>query len=158
MFRDLEGALTAKLSDFGHAAISSEADRIRLPRIQPFNAPEHHHRPINIKAAISQDIFAFGMTCLFVLFHDKLLASRVPEVDENDEKRQLIIKQFNFLESENQKGIIAEFALTMVERDVTIALDLRSRLKEFFASTLNKDPNQRLLNWKVLHSVFNREL
>jgi hypothetical protein len=157
MFRDLEGALTAKLSDFGHAGISSDGDRIRLPRIQQFNAPECHHRPISIKAAVTQDIFAFGMTCFYVLFHDQLLASRVPDGDEN-EKRHLIMKQFDFLESENKKGTIAEFALTMVERVDTIALDLKSGLKELFASTLNRDPNLRFLNQTVLQKVINVEV
>jgi serine/threonine protein kinase len=158
MFRDLEGGFTAKLSDFGHAAISSEKDHVRLPRIQPFNAPEHHHRPVSIKSAISQDVFAFGMTCLYILFHDRLLVSSISNTNDTVERSQLILKQFNFLQNKNQTCTIVQLALAKVAEDVTIGLDLKARLNEFFTSALEKDPNRRLLNREVLHKVFNREL
>ena len=68
IFRNREGKLIAKLADFGCSVLGTNRDQlVRLPKSEPWFAPEYHHRDFKLHMAQRMDIYSFGMLCLWTL-------------------------------------------------------------------------------------------
>ena len=76
IFKNREGRLIAKLADFGCSVLGTSRDQlVRLPKSEPWFAPEYHHRDFKLHMAQRMDIYSFGMLCLWILSlnDDKIL-------------------------------------------------------------------------------------
>ena len=61
--------IIAKVADFGFATcFQSHKDRISMPDIGPWNAPEHHDRSFGPEQAKQMEIYSFGLLCFWLVF------------------------------------------------------------------------------------------
>ncbi|KAL8726452.1 MAG: hypothetical protein Q9166_006705 [cf. Caloplaca sp. 2 TL-2023] len=61
----------AKLSDFGYSTWFARDDElIKMPKSQPWCAPEWHHRGFRVSDAMKMDAYSFGMLSFWLLFRD----------------------------------------------------------------------------------------
>jgi hypothetical protein len=73
------------LADFGFSRYGAKDDLIKLPRSQPWDAPEWHEREFTLEAASKTDVYAFGLLCFWWLFRDDSLADLgFPDVTVQD--------------------------------------------------------------------------
>lgn len=72
IFKDDHGRFIPKLADFGFSTLSmQEDDLILLPRSNPWDAPEWHHRGFKFSAAKKIDVYSFGALCLWLIFRHR---------------------------------------------------------------------------------------
>jgi serine/threonine protein kinase len=70
---ELKKRLTAKLTDLGYSCFATNDDDIvRPPYSRIWAAPEYHHRGCTFREAKKLDVFAFGMTVVYLLFQKRV--------------------------------------------------------------------------------------
>ena len=127
---------TAKVADFGYSTWFVRDDElIKMPKSQPWFAPEWHHRGFNVSDAMKMDAYSFGMLSLWLLFYNSVGSS-------NQDFRNGIGL------SEPKKRISIAHELTVLT--VNAGGKQRSNLKEFFACTLQPNPADRSSDFKHL--------
>lgn len=73
VFEERPGFYTAKIADLGHSVqLKNESDFIFMPRSEPWDAPEWHHRAHRLADTFKMDVYSFGMVCLWLLFSERL--------------------------------------------------------------------------------------
>ena len=156
------GKMLAQIADFGWSFLPHDGDRntiCKLAKSTPWNAPEHHHRGFSIEQAQKQDVFSFGMLCLWILFHDKISAEagncrngENPPVSVAQQHKQVNILLGNW----KIKGKLQEVALGMVATRFYKKKKTRKILDRLFISTLAHDPDDREKDFGRLENIFKR--
>ena len=127
IFQDHTGCDVAKVADFGYSTLVAEDDDIiRMPKSEPWNAPEHHHRGFTFSQALRMDAFSFGMLCLWLLFHEMENYPHLTQLKQ--------LKSEDKLQSYAHKLTMAALGLEDGQRE---------NLRVLFGSTLVKDPEGR---------------
>ena len=142
----------AKLTDFESSCIgNSEDDEVQLRRTLPWDAPEWHHRWFTLQDAKRQDIFSFGLVCLFFFFQplvgetqsctfsNSILIRILSEMD--------IVEALPELKSKKALSVFADSALAMF---FDVSSSQRESLSRFFKSTLALEPEKRELDLQNL--------
>lgn len=138
----------AKLADFGYAGWSMDSSKqcsLYLPESRPWTGPEYHHRAFDIYQARQLEIFSFGLTCLWFLFHDKIADlldsdSHLKETYHGDSFYN--VKTFEKLKYD---GLLSQLAYELVENANSINSEVRGHLLKVLNSTLDMDPEKRCL-------------
>lgn len=61
--------IVARVADFGFATcFQGHNELISMPKSEPWNAPEHHVRPVTSEQAKQMVIYSLGMLCLWLIF------------------------------------------------------------------------------------------
>ncbi|KAK5634956.1 hypothetical protein RRF57_010668 [Xylaria bambusicola] len=152
ILKEESGEYCAKVIDFGYATrYADDRHKIKLPaRTPPWNAPEHNRDRewIPLDAART-DIFSFGMLCFWLLFEPHLSGIVTSPLDPS-------VVEACMRESVETLSKIKGDLLVYVGRLLTTEIDFgdteQNALKEFFASTLSPDPQERSMNFRVLLS------
>ena len=132
IFKDSAGKYSAKVIDFGCAAVYGEEGALqRVAMSKLWNAPEHsrHERKWKAPAGKRLDYFSFGMLCLWILFETHL--------DYIHGERS------HFFIELKQGEKLSTFAEQQLESEHTLDSMTKSALRAFFASTLDSDQNKR---------------
>jgi len=131
------------VADFGFSTlIASETEDIFLPKSEPWNAPECHHRGINFSAAKKADAYSFGMLCLWILFEENFsdVVLEFPELSQG-------IQDFNSfriaLEQLKLKNKVADFAHSLIAISRSLSECQKSNLCKFFSGSLVNDVESR---------------
>lgn len=149
----------AKLADFGYSAWNMDPTiqmSIYLPKSRPWNAPEHHHRTFTIQSAKQCDIFSFGLTCFWLLFHDRLASIDLDWLEDELDKPtfERLCALFNAdgfrsiecLEVLKEKGLLAPMARKFLDKVSSLTEANRHNLYEFMVSGLRQPPSDRKMD------------
>ena len=151
MFTDDEGKPTTKLTDFGYSSFGyTDRDIVYPSYSEIWSAPECHDRGMELQAAKKNDIYAFGLIAIYVLFMECTGKDGLGlEVMENAVwdfyLRQEIFDRVNLPE---WIGLMKSTG-RLVDRTLEIVSDKvpkesqRVALQDFFRSTLSVRPEQR---------------
>ena len=154
--RNSEGSLVAKLSDFGNAVQKHGIEYVRLPQSRPFNAPESTHREVTFEEARKQEIYCFGMSCLWILFHDRLQALEKIEVSDLLLKED-IHKQHQILFKYRIERNIENLIVRLVDQDTDLRSDQKLGLVKLLKSTLAFSLQDRTMSWDEAFECFQVE-
>ena len=126
----------AKVSDFGYSTWFARDDElIKMPKSQPWYAPEWHHRGFKVSDAMKMDAYSLGMLSLWLLFYNSVGSS---------------ILQFRNeiwpLEPNKRVSVAHRIIASML----SICGKQRRNLEEFFACTLEPNPLNRNSDFKYL--------
>lgn len=152
IFKDNLGGLYAKLADFGYAgwAFGPQKDKlVKPPRSWPWDPPEYHHRGFTVSAARKLDMYAFGMLCLWLLFHDK--SHEAPSIYQSlSGGSTWPLEDFKLLDSMKHRDTLSGFA-GLIVRSLTNVPDVqKENLRGFFSSTLAREPGERNVSFEDL--------
>ena len=156
MFEDKPGIYTPKLADFGFSTYFRSAhDFIQMPKSEPWNAPEHHHRYFELQAAKAMDVYSFGMLVLWLIFGWNTSISSVlsPQIGEG---RGYIdfeeTSQVQILESWKSKSDykLLKWVLDLVSECTCFDDGRKNDLADFFRFALALNPNQRSIDFTYL--------
>ena len=133
-----------KMTDFGYSCYgSTDEDFVRLPRSQPWEAPEYHPRWFTLAAAKKTDMYSFGLLCLWLLFPGEVLITHLGEINLDlafgGEKGQPQAQ----LETLKQEGGILDYTLELLSRHSGLDEGICSRLRSVFNLSLHLDPAKR---------------
>lgn len=133
-----------KMTDFGYSCYgSTDEDLVKLPRSQPWEAPEHHPRWFTLAAAKKTDIYSFGLLCLWLLFPGENLTTQLGEINLDlafgGEKGQPQAQ----LETLKHEGSILDCALELLFHHSELDEGVSSRLRCVFNLSLQLDPAER---------------
>ena len=127
-----------KITDFGYSTLNAGNTLINMPKSQPWQAPEWHHRGFGISDAMKMDVFSFGMLCLWLLFYT---------LSDNKET-----DFFHDLDWGNKR-----LALALAHSHITDAVGLSEESKidlhRFFQLTLAIEKDMRTLDFRLLLSL-----
>lgn len=148
MFKDEEsGQYAAKVTDFGYSTrIRDESDRIQLPKSWPWGAPEHGQFAVRPSEARKMDVFSFGMTCLWLLFEERLSVYNLPETAGRNATWSENLSEYKtrsvleFLRRNGQAIIIAE---GFVDDSTCWEDKEKETIKKLFRGSLSTDPSLR---------------
>ena len=71
----------AKVSDFGFSSIWARPDDlIQVPKTEPWNAPEWHHRGFKFREARKMDVYSFGLLCLWIVVQSADLENPIRDI------------------------------------------------------------------------------
>lgn len=143
MYEDGE-ALCAKVTDFSYSCLGkSEGGVVKLPKSEPWHAPEYVSGGVKIEDAKLMDVYSFGMICLWLLFptaFDGLTNSRTARG-----------------RGDGQTDIQAA-AQELASKEDSLKLSSRQLLAEFFGNTLCLEPSKRQRDWQILVKYLERKL
>jgi serine/threonine protein kinase len=140
---------TARVTDFGYATrFVNEDDRICIPKIDPWNAPEHTYENITPAQAQKMDVFSFGMLCMWVMF-EKCLSGITPLPQEAHwaekyvhGRREKHLSQ-SVLKNRKQEGGLVMLAQQLVMAEKDLDDETKQVLQELFSLSLACNPSQR---------------
>jgi hypothetical protein len=139
-----DGALCAKVNDFSYSCLGKSDDGIvKLPKSEPWNAPEYEPGGVKIEDAKSMDIYSFGMICLWLLF---------PSAFDG------LINTRNGLGRGASRTDLQTAAQELASKEESLKPSSRQSLAEFFGTTLSLDPSKRQRDWQKLIKLLEREL
>ncbi|KAL8840330.1 MAG: hypothetical protein Q9170_001345 [Blastenia crenularia] len=149
--RENNNTISAKVADFGFSAMASSSEFVFLPRSIPWNAPEWHRRGFTFDQAVRQDVYSFGLLCLWFLqpAESELKNTHTFECGEASSSRLDASNDsyFDDLTSANGFCLPATRAIRSLEG---LNHDQRSRLQALFDLTLSPDPSDRSNNIREL--------
>lgn len=164
MFTDDEGKSTAKLTDFGYSSFGyTDNDIVHPSYSEIWSAPECHDRGMELQAAKKNDIYAFGLIAIYVLFmectgEDGLGLETMENAVWDFYLRQETFGHVNLPEligSMKSTGRLLDRTLEIVS-DKVPKEDQRLALQDFFRSTLSVRPEQRAPRIGILIHLLNR--
>ena len=125
IFKNSEGRLIAKLADFGCSVLGTSRDQlVRLPKSEPWFAPEYHHRDFKLYMARRMDIYSFGMLCLWIL-------------SSNDNEILVLLDKWK------REDKIRDEARRVTESLVDLGAISKIGLQKFFDLVLVAEPERR---------------
>jgi serine/threonine protein kinase len=133
-----------KMTDFGYSCYgSADEDFVKLPRSQPWEAPEYHPRWFTLAAAKKMDMYSFGLLCLWLLFPGEVLITHLGEINLDlafgGGKGQPQVQ----LEALKQEGGILDYTLELLSRHSELDEGICSRLRSVFDLSLHLDSAER---------------
>lgn len=153
--------VSAKVADFGFSAMSSSNKLLFLPRSVPWNAPEWHRRGFSFDQALRQDIFSFGLLCLWLL----LPAGSDPDSEDTldfdnrqPRTRWLSFENIDNLEALKSADELCLAATLMVKSLKGLDNDQTTKLEALFNHTLSLDPSNRICNLHELFPLLHQDL
>ena len=156
IFEDRPGLYTAKVADFGFSTyFHGDQDLIKMPKSEPWNAPEHHNRYFYPQGAKAMDVYSFGMLCLWLLFGVES-SETMPyplgtahEAGSFSFEAQYWSKEGDLLLFWKRERLL-EWAMRLVTKRRTIATKTMENLARFFQSSLSVNPQTRITDWNGL--------
>jgi serine/threonine protein kinase len=144
----------AKLADFGYAGWNMDPSKevsLYLPESKPWAGPEYHHRAFGIQQAKQLEIFSFGLSCLWFLFHDKLksLDAETP-VRLAEICHENAFYDAKSIERLKRDGLLSQLACELVRSETSLGGAVKQDLILFFVSSLDMDPKTRKLSIECL--------
>lgn len=145
-----DARIIAKVADFGFATYSQSHNHlIVVPKSEPWNAPEHHHRLHEPKQAQQMDVYSFGMVCFWLIFEAGSPGTLQPLPQKLLERGQY----FSFerchseknllLECKSNRNEMLEWIEWLINGDQRLNGSLKDSLSRFFGSTVHFDPALR---------------
>lgn len=148
------------LADFGFSRYGAKDDLTKLPRSQPWDAPEWHEREFTLEAASKTDVYAFGLLCFWWLFRDDSLADiGFPDVTVQDAftcASSDIIAAIQAKKKSTSETIL-DWALSLLAAKKGLDNKILSRIQKLLILTLAQDPAKRA-NMASLTEVWPVEL
>ena len=138
------------MADFGFATCCcGENDLIIMPKSEPWNAPEHHHRLHLLAQARKMDVYSYGMLCFWFIFEAGVPGSLPLLSPSNSDLGQFL--SFENWQSENNllqnwkysSDQLLEYIMFLIESDQCLNSSLKASLTRFFMSTLPFHPDLR---------------
>ena len=151
IFQGESGQYVAKVSDFGFSSLATTDDYIKVPRTQPWNGPEWHHRGFTLNGIKMLDVYSFGMLCLWLLYRDTFFKSpprpspTLKEWDGVDLFTQHTEANpgGSFLEVLKAEDKMSTLAHELLTSTAGIDLERKSKLSRLFLLCLAKEPTDR---------------
>lgn len=153
MFEDKPGIYTAKVADFGFSThFHGEQDLIKMPKSEPWNAPEYHDRYFYPQGAKAMDVYSFSMLCLWLLFGVEISETMpYPSGAANDagvfsfEARDWSRKGDLLLSW--KRDWLLEWAIQLAAGDGRFTTEIGDGVTQFFRSSLCFNPQTRITDW-----------
>ncbi|KAH8598398.1 serine/threonine protein kinase japonica group [Bisporella sp. PMI_857] len=142
IFKDKNGEYHAKVIDFGYSTLYADnSHRIKLPISIPWNAPEHDRRAREWtpSEAVRTDLFSFGMLCFWLLFEPYLSGATLLPRDLGDIGLSGSVADM----LREMKGECQAYAQLLSASETALGHDKQTILKEFFNSSLSREPEKR---------------
>lgn len=154
VFRQEDGTLLAKLTDFGYASFAlNDQDMLKLPCSRPWQAPEHHHRGFEFCEAQKQDTYSFGLLCLFIIRHEHFdLHGSQPEDGIARPLTQSTI------EEAKRKKSMGELAITQLLQMENLHDYQLGSLTQLLGSCLQHEHAVRSSDWKRVGELLSNAL
>ena len=158
-----EGKSTAKITDFGYSSFGyTDRDIVHPSYSEIWSAPECHDRGMEFQAAKRNDIYAFGLIAIYVLFmectgKDSLGMEIMKNAVWDFYFRQEIADRVDF---PNWIGLMKDTG-RLIDRTLQIVSDKvpeedqRVALQDFFRSTLSVRPEGRESRIGILIHLLN---
>lgn len=126
---DCSGVI-AKLTDFGFSQFfSGDRPGQSLPKSEPWNAPEHHFRPVEFYEGVDADNWCYALFCLWVLFHGK---PGFPDLDQ--------------FKTGRAKEELRGYACSLTKCEKALYKPVKEILHNMFSCFLMCDPRLRVGN------------
>ena len=150
-----DSRIIAKVADFGFATYSqSHNDLIVIPKSEPWNAPEHHHRPHLPKQARQMDVYSFGMICFWLIFEAgfpgtlRSSPQRFLERGQYFSFERCYAEKNLLLDCKKNGNELLEWVEWLTNGDQRLSGSWKDSLSRFFESTLHFDLALRDQNLK----------
>lgn len=152
--------IIAKVADFGFAAcFQGQNGLISIPKSEPWNAPEYHHRPIRPEQAKQMDVYSFGMLCFWLIFGTGFPGDLPLPPSMVLDSGQFI----NFERCQSEKNLLrdwksdryklVEWVSWLIHEDGHFDSSMKDKLVQFFQSTLAFDPMMRCKELALLIDI-----
>jgi hypothetical protein len=158
---------TAKVADFGYSTLAaSEDDLIAMPISRPWNAPECDGRRVKLSEAKKMDAYSFGMLCLWILFKEKFFETALKYLETPEgrsdsvsfmEPRGEYFRQ-SIVEKLKQLDKLQVLARELVDTTTGFSSQQRCNLVRFFDSTLTRDSNSRISDFRYLIKLLGQDM
>jgi serine/threonine protein kinase len=151
VFKENPGRFTARVIDFGYSTrYTNSNQQLALPRSESWNAPENDglRREWTLHQARKADLFCVGRLCLWLLFEACFSDTEPPRqtspvTDIGREEKGTM---------EEAKGDLRTYARQLLRSNNVFEYDKATVLKDFFDSSLSKDPEEREMSLERLLS------
>jgi serine/threonine protein kinase len=166
IFKNEHGDFISKLADLGFSTLSMQEDElILLPRSNPWDAPEWHHRGFRFSAAKKIDAYLFGALCLWLIFRHKFGETTTSSVSSRSGYTGFIyLKEswkeyprhtlFEKLKYEDQ---LLELAICFINMEIVGNNDQKSKLESFFTSALTSKAERRSSDFARFITLLGRD-
>jgi len=144
------------MADFGFSRYGADDDLIRLPRSEPWDAPEWHDREFTLEAARRADVYAFGLVCFWLWFRDDDLSHLgFPEFTIRDaflNGRADVIAALQG-KKRNKTAAMVEWSLELLAAKKDLQGRIRFQMERLFTMALAQDPASRTSDIQSLLSI-----
>ena len=160
MFRENDDRISAKVADFGFSSLSRSDEVLFLPRSKPWNAPEWDPRGFTIDQAKRQDVYSFGLLCLWLLLPDEVDIDRNVAFQPNGTACDDAILRFKFdnrvarLKKSDQ---LRREAIEAVGKLHGLDESQRKNLSSLLYATLAFEPLDRTCDFETLLRLLSSE-
>ncbi len=153
MFRENDDRISAKVADFGFSSLSRSNEAVFLPRSKPWNAPEWDPRGFTVDQAKRQDVYSFGLLCLWLLLPDELDIDMNAAFQPNKTAGDDAIMRFKFdsrIEKLKKSDQLRHQAIEAVGRLHGLDEMQRKNLNSLLYATLAFEPLDRTCDFETL--------
>ena len=143
IFEDRPGLYTAKVADFGFSTyFHGDQDLIKMPKSEPWNAPEHHNRYFYPQGAKAMDVYSFGMLCLWLLFGIESSETTLSPSETANNSLVFSFKAEDWHKKDDlllswKRDRLLEWAVGLVAEHGSFASKIREDLTQLFQSSLS---------------------
>jgi serine/threonine protein kinase len=158
MFEDSPGIYTAKVADFGFSThFHDKQDLIKMPKSEPWSAPEHHDRYFYPQDAKVMDVYSFSMLCLWLLFGIEISKTTPYPSEAAKEAGMFSFDPQHWSQKRDlllcwKRDWLLKWAIQLAIGDGHFAAEIRDRVTRFFQSSLGFNPQTRTTDWCLLLS------
>lgn len=159
VYRDLSGKTSTKMADFGYSTLlATETQTVRLPKSEPWNAPEHDFAGVGEVAAKRMDMYSFALMCLWVMFKESRVGEDVRALGVDCPANSTIGDVFRHQEFKQLKNCdqLVGIACALLG-SLDVDTELVTKLKGFFNQSLCKDAERRSSNFVQVVGLLNPE-
>ena len=153
VFRENDDRISAKVADFGFSSLSRSDEVVFLPRSKPWNAPEWDPRGFAVDQAKRQDVYSFGLLCLWFYLPDELYMDSNEASQPKEKANDSIILQFEFdslVEQLKQSDQLRHQAIKAIGTIQSLNEKYRKILKSLLFATLAFEPLDRTCDFETL--------
>ncbi|KAI4171066.1 MAG: hypothetical protein LQ348_006994 [Seirophora lacunosa] len=157
--RENNDTILAKVADFGFSALASSSEFVFLPQSIPWNAPEWHWRGFTFDQAIRQDVYSFGLLCLWLLQPaESELEGTLGFEGKNPSNSRFSTRNDKHLEDVTSMNRVCLAANRTIKSLKGLSHDQENRLLTLFDLTLSSDPSNRTNDMRDLfHLMYNQQ-
>lgn len=155
VWRDARNGGTAVLlADFGYSKFGAADELTRLPKVEPWEAPEWHPRKFELGDIQKMDMYSFGLICLWLFFREESLVDlELPSATVESAFLALDHSAVARVQSKKAEGnSILDWARNLVRRS-ELGAHVKSRLERVFDLTLDTDRSQRASSMEELTNI-----
>jgi serine/threonine protein kinase len=148
-----EDVISVGLTDFGFSSFSNSEDGlVRVPRSQPWEAPEWHLREFSLADAKKMDMYSFGLICLWIFFRGEDLSDiSLPGATVDTAFSGTNLEATAAIQALKQNGdAMLQWTLQLLDKNLNIQDHTRACLQQIFRLILLCCPSERTTTVQVI--------